>query len=191
MTRPPAGPTGNWRPVANSHSTTYLPWCWNAPSTFSRRLGCALIGAQLPWSRTGHDACWHRRSRRHRRDRNGHTASPPAAAVLNGTFVQGFDSTTSPHRAGAQLLAVIRPSCRRRSSLPTSVAPTRCWPRIVGSRSGTRRLPRCTAPKCSTAVGIPDRCSAPHSRRWRRASPRLFPGQLETRSGWPRPSRQA
>jgi aconitate decarboxylase len=55
-------------------------------------LGCALIGAQLPWSRTAVDAVlamdgegpvpligW------------GRTASGPAAAVLNGTFIQGFE----------------------------------------------------------------------------------------------------
>jgi aconitate decarboxylase len=55
-------------------------------------LGCALIGAQLPWSRTAVDAVlalegagdapvigW------------GRTTSAPAAAVLNGTFIQGFE----------------------------------------------------------------------------------------------------
>ena len=55
-------------------------------------LACALIGAQLPWSRTAVDAVlamdgegpvpvigW------------GRTTSGPAAAVLNGTFIQGFE----------------------------------------------------------------------------------------------------
>ncbi|WP_330328934.1 MmgE/PrpD family protein [Streptomyces sp. NBC_00536] len=55
-------------------------------------LGCALIGAQLPWSRTAVEAVlslegsgntpvigW------------GRTTSGPAAAVLNGTFIQGFE----------------------------------------------------------------------------------------------------
>ncbi|WP_328806131.1 MmgE/PrpD family protein [Streptacidiphilus fuscans] len=55
-------------------------------------LGCALIGAQLPWSRTAVEAVltlegtgdvpligW------------GRTTSAPAAAVLNGTFIQGFE----------------------------------------------------------------------------------------------------
>jgi 2-methylcitrate dehydratase PrpD len=54
--------------------------------------GCALIGAQLPWSRTAVDAVlafegdgdrvligWDR------------TTSAPAAALLNGTFIQGFE----------------------------------------------------------------------------------------------------
>jgi 2-methylcitrate dehydratase PrpD len=55
-------------------------------------LGCALIGAQLPWSRTAVGAVlqlegegpvpvigW------------GRTTGGPAAAVLNGTFIQGFE----------------------------------------------------------------------------------------------------
>ncbi|WP_035844690.1 MmgE/PrpD family protein [Kitasatospora azatica] len=55
-------------------------------------IGCALIGAQLPWSRTAVEAVlamegagdapligW------------GRTTSAPAAAVLNGTFIQGFE----------------------------------------------------------------------------------------------------
>ncbi|MFG2884752.1 MmgE/PrpD family protein [Streptomyces sp. NPDC048297] len=55
-------------------------------------VGCALIGAQLPWSRTAVDAVlalegagdvpvigW------------GRSTSAPAAAVLGGTFVQGFE----------------------------------------------------------------------------------------------------
>jgi 2-methylcitrate dehydratase PrpD len=55
-------------------------------------LGCALIGAQLPWSRIATDAVL---SIDGRGDTvvvgTGHTASPPAAAVLNGTFIQGFE----------------------------------------------------------------------------------------------------
>ena len=55
-------------------------------------IGCALVGAQLPWSRTATqavldiDGCG---------DTvvigTGRTASGPAAAVLNGTFIQGFE----------------------------------------------------------------------------------------------------
>ncbi|MFI9274072.1 MmgE/PrpD family protein [Kitasatospora sp. NPDC052896] len=73
---------------------------WEVPSRVRERavhlildgLGCALIGAQLPWSRTAVDAVlamegagsvpvigW------------GRTTSAPAAVVLNGTFVQGFE----------------------------------------------------------------------------------------------------
>jgi aconitate decarboxylase len=55
-------------------------------------IGCALVGAQLPWSRIAVEATlefegsgaqpiigW------------GRTASAPAAALLNGTFIQGFE----------------------------------------------------------------------------------------------------
>jgi 2-methylcitrate dehydratase PrpD len=55
-------------------------------------VGCALIGAQLPWSRVATEAVL---------DIDGtgdtvvigtgRTASAPAAAVLNGTYIQGFE----------------------------------------------------------------------------------------------------
>ena len=55
-------------------------------------IGCALIGAQLPWSRTATEAVLDI-------DGAGDTvvigtgrkSSAPAAAVLNGTFIQGFE----------------------------------------------------------------------------------------------------
>src|ERR1700712_4087221 len=55
-------------------------------------LGCGLIGAQLPWSRVATNAVLDL-------ENNGDTAvigtgkstSGPAAAVLNGTFIQGFE----------------------------------------------------------------------------------------------------
>src|SRR6204780_4911661 len=55
-------------------------------------LGCALIGAQLPWSRVATNAVLDL-------ENSGDTAvigtgkstSGPAAAVLNGTFIQGFE----------------------------------------------------------------------------------------------------
>ena len=55
-------------------------------------LGCALVGAQLPWSRVATDAVLGLEG-------NGDTlvigtgqvTSAPAAAVLNGTFIQGFE----------------------------------------------------------------------------------------------------
>jgi len=55
-------------------------------------IGCALIGAQLPWSRTATEAVLDIDGRG---DTvvigTGRTASAPAAAVLNGTFIQGFE----------------------------------------------------------------------------------------------------
>jgi 2-methylcitrate dehydratase PrpD len=55
-------------------------------------LGCALVGAQLPWSRVATNAVLGLESPG---DTvvigTGHTTSAPAAAVLNGTFIQGFE----------------------------------------------------------------------------------------------------
>jgi 2-methylcitrate dehydratase PrpD len=55
-------------------------------------VGCALIGAQLPWSRVATDAVT---ALEGTGDAviigTGRTTSPSAAAVLNGTFVQGFE----------------------------------------------------------------------------------------------------
>jgi 2-methylcitrate dehydratase PrpD len=55
-------------------------------------LGCALVGAQLPWSRVATDAVLGLEGAG---DTvvigTGHTTSAPAAAVLNGTFIQGFE----------------------------------------------------------------------------------------------------
>jgi 2-methylcitrate dehydratase PrpD len=55
-------------------------------------IGCALIGAGLPWSRTATDAVL---ALEGAGDAvvigTGRTTSAPAAAVLNGTFIQGFE----------------------------------------------------------------------------------------------------
>ena len=55
-------------------------------------LGCGLIGAQLPWSRIATDAVL---ALENHGDAvvigTGKSTSGPAAAVLNGTFIQGFE----------------------------------------------------------------------------------------------------
>ena len=55
-------------------------------------LGCALVGAQLPWSRTAAQIV---QKFEGAGDRTvigwGTTTSAPAAALLNGTFIQGFE----------------------------------------------------------------------------------------------------
>lgn len=55
-------------------------------------LGCALVGAQLPWSRTAVEAT----ARFEGRGESvvigwGRTLAAPVAALLNGTFIQGFE----------------------------------------------------------------------------------------------------
>lgn len=55
-------------------------------------IGCAIVGAQLPWSRTAVEIV---RRFEGTGDRSivgwGATTSAPAAALLNGTFIQGFE----------------------------------------------------------------------------------------------------
>ncbi len=55
-------------------------------------LGCALVGAQLPWSRTAVEAATRFEGRG---DRTligwGRTVPATTAALLNGTFIQGFE----------------------------------------------------------------------------------------------------
>src|SRR5262245_42969676 len=55
-------------------------------------VGCALVGAQLPWSRVAADAVLGLDGAG---DTvvigTGRTTGAPAAAVLNGTFIQGFE----------------------------------------------------------------------------------------------------
>ena len=55
-------------------------------------IGCALIGSQLPWSRVATGAVLELENKG---DvvviGTGHSTSGPAAAVLNGTFIQGFE----------------------------------------------------------------------------------------------------
>jgi 2-methylcitrate dehydratase PrpD len=55
-------------------------------------IGCALIGAQLPWSRIATEAVLGLEGRGSTVViGTGKTTTAPAAAVLNGTFIQGFE----------------------------------------------------------------------------------------------------
>ncbi len=90
----PAGPTGR---LATWVADLTLD---DVPQTVVERakhllldgLGCALVGAQLPWSRIATDAVLGLESPG---DTivigTGHTTGAPAAAILNGTFIQGFE----------------------------------------------------------------------------------------------------
>ncbi len=93
----PAGPTGR---LATWVAGLTLD---DVPNTVVERakhllldgLGCALVGAQLPWSRIATDAVVDMEGRGGQGDAviigTGRTAGAPAAAVLNGTFIQGFE----------------------------------------------------------------------------------------------------
>ncbi|MGB9305787.1 MAG: MmgE/PrpD family protein [Mycobacterium sp.] len=93
----PDGPTGR-----------LATWVWNltlddVPAHVAQRakhllldgLGCALVGAQLPWSRVATDGVLGLEGAGDTGETlvigTGRTTGPPAAAVLNGTFIQGFE----------------------------------------------------------------------------------------------------
>jgi 2-methylcitrate dehydratase PrpD len=90
----PQGPTGtlaHW--VADLRLTDVPPPVLDrAKYLLLDGIGCALIGAGLPWSRTATEAVLALEG-----DGDtvvvgtGRTSSAPAAAVLNGTFIQGFE----------------------------------------------------------------------------------------------------
>jgi 2-methylcitrate dehydratase PrpD len=90
----PAGPTGRLATWVADVTLDDVP-----PAVADRAkhllldgLGCALVGAQLPWSRVATTAVLGLEGAG---DAvvigTGQTTSAPAAAVLNGTFIQGFE----------------------------------------------------------------------------------------------------
>jgi 2-methylcitrate dehydratase PrpD len=90
----PAGPTGQLATWVAELTLDDVP-----PPVVERAkfllldgLGCALVGAQLPWSRIATNAVLDLEGPG---DSviigTGRTAGAPAAAVLNGTFIQGFE----------------------------------------------------------------------------------------------------
>jgi aconitate decarboxylase len=95
-TRPtaPDGPTGRLATWVSDFTLDQAPQAVGerAKHLILDGLACAIVGAQLPWSRTAVQAVtafegagdvpligW------------GVTTSPPAATLLNGTFIQGFE----------------------------------------------------------------------------------------------------
>jgi 2-methylcitrate dehydratase PrpD len=103
-------------------------------------LGCALIGAQLPWSRTATEAVLDIDGRG---DTvvigTGRTASPPAAAVLNGTFVQGFELDDFHPIAPVHSCSLVIPALlSTASSLPTVSGAEALLAAIVGFEVGPR-----------------------------------------------------
>jgi 2-methylcitrate dehydratase PrpD len=90
----PAGPTGLLAGWVGDLTLDDVP-----PAVVERAkyllldgLGCALVGAQLPWSRVATEGVLGLEGRG---DSivigTGRTTGAPAAAVLNGTFIQGFE----------------------------------------------------------------------------------------------------
>ena len=103
-------------------------------------VGCALIGAQLPWSRTATQAVL---------DIDGsgdtvvigtgRTASAPAAAVLNGTFIQGFELDDFHPLAPVHSCSLLIPALvSTASSKPQTTGADALLAAIVGFEVGPR-----------------------------------------------------
>ncbi|HTY33920.1 MmgE/PrpD family protein [Mycobacterium sp.] len=120
-------------------------------------LGCALVGAQLPWSRVATEAVLGLEGRG---DTviigTGRTAGAPAAALLNGTFIQGFElddfHPVAPLHSCSLLIPALLSTAATRS-MPTgpvkgadlllaAVAGFEVGPRVGYTLHGTQMLDR-------------------------------------------------
>ncbi|MGW7530000.1 MmgE/PrpD family protein [Streptomyces sp. NPDC054783] len=138
----PEGPTGQ---LATWLTTTTLE---QIPTSVRERaahlvldgLACALVGAQLPWSRTAVQAVldlegtgdvpligW------------GRTTSGPAAAVLNGTFIQGFELDDYYPAAPLHSTSLVLPALLSTASQAPSVRGAEFLrATVLGFETGTR-----------------------------------------------------
>ncbi|BBY25474.1 MmgE/PrpD family protein [Mycobacterium stomatepiae] len=152
----PAGPTGRLATWVAGLTLADVP-----PGVVERAkyllldgLGCALVGAQLPWSRVATGAVLGLESPG---DSvvigTGHTTGAPAAAVLNGTFIQGFElddfHPLAPLHSCSLLIpallstASVRPhSTTGAELLLAAVAGFEVGPRVGYTLHGTQMLDR-------------------------------------------------
>ncbi|MGO9253750.1 MAG: MmgE/PrpD family protein [Mycobacterium sp.] len=93
----PAGPTGRLATWVAGLTLDDVPHTVvaRAKHLLLDGVGCALVGAQLPWSRVATNAVLDLEGGGNSVGTvvigTGHTTCAPAAAVLNGTFIQGFE----------------------------------------------------------------------------------------------------
>jgi 2-methylcitrate dehydratase PrpD len=151
----PQGPTGTLATWVAELSPQDVP-----PTVIDRAkhlildgLGCALIGAQLPWSRLATEAVL---------DIDGtggtiligtgRTASAPAAAVLNSTYIQGFElddfHPIAPLHSCALLIPALLstastlPATRGTDLLLATIAGFEVGPRVGYTLHGAQMLDR-------------------------------------------------
>src|SRR6201987_2375559 len=150
-------------------------------------LGCALVGAQLPWSRVATNAVLGLEGTG---DTvvigTGHTTGAPAAAVLNGTFIQGFElddfHPLAPlHSCSLLIPALLSTATTRREKttgaefLLGAIAGFEVGPRVGYTLSGTQMLDR----GCHSGSVFGTHAAAMASGKLRG----LPPGQLEDALG--------
>jgi 2-methylcitrate dehydratase PrpD len=120
-------------------------------------LGCALVGAQLPWSRIATDAVLGLEGRGDTVDAvvigTGHLTGAPAAAVLNGTFIQGFElddfHPLAPLHSCSLLIPALLSTTSTRTQTTTgaelllaAIAGFEVGPRVGYALHGTQMLDR-------------------------------------------------
>jgi 2-methylcitrate dehydratase PrpD len=116
-------------------------------------LGCALIGAQLPWSRVATEAVLAMEpAGRSVVIGTGRTAAPAAAAVLNGTFIQGFElddfHPVAPLHSCSLLIpavlatAAVMPQVRGEQALLAAIVGFEVGPRVGYTLHGSQMLDR-------------------------------------------------
>jgi 2-methylcitrate dehydratase PrpD len=117
-------------------------------------LGCALVGAQLPWSRIATEAVLGLEgSGGTVVIGTGHTTSAPAAAVLNGTFIQGFElddfHPLAPLHSCSLLIPALMSTATTRPETTTgaefllaAIAGFEVGPRVGYTLRGTQMLDR-------------------------------------------------
>ncbi|OBA62289.1 MmgE/PrpD family protein [Mycobacterium sp. 1100029.7] len=139
----PAGPTGRLATWVAELTLDDVP-----PAVVERAkyllldgLGCALVGARLPWSRVGTAAVLGLEGPG---DTvvigTGHTTGAPAAAVLNGTFIQGFELDDFHPLAPLHSCALLIPALLSTASVRTQ--PTTGAELLLGAIAGFEVGPR-------------------------------------------------
>jgi 2-methylcitrate dehydratase PrpD len=155
----PAGPTGRLASWVADLTLDDVPQhvIERAKHLLLDGVGCALVGAQLPWSRIATEAVLGLEGPG---DTiligTGRTAGAPAAAVLNGTFIQGFELDDFHPLAPLHSCSLLIPallstvSTRPQTTGPTSgpnlllaaIAGFEVGPRVGYTLHGTQMLDR-------------------------------------------------
>ncbi|GBG39949.1 MmgE/PrpD family protein [Mycobacterium montefiorense] len=152
----PAGPTGRLATWVAGLTLDDVPPDVRARAKYLLLdgLGCALVGAQLPWSRVATSAVLGLEGPG---DTvvigTGHTIGAPAAAVLNGTFIQGFElddfHPLAPlHSCSLLIPALLSTASVRPQSTPGAefllgaIAGFEVGPRVGYTLHGTQMLDR-------------------------------------------------